>query len=203
MGTERYEHGTHEESARTLATSTQLSAGQMAGAIGEGRSFLGIVIPVEGEYARKVSATRAATGDPYAYILPHITLMSGVPLPDPAEAIAHIRNVVSAFSPFPLRFAGTDTFYPVSPVTYLRVAEGERELTELHERLHSGPLDAKPAYPFVPHLTLAQEVAPERLAQVRREWEDVSFNMSAHGVTVHVGDGAGSWTQIEELAFSG
>lgn len=203
MGTERNEHGaTHDGSTERGAT--QDGATQESIRLPEAsQSFLGIVIPVEGEYARKVSATRAATGDPFAYIPPHITLMSGVPLTDPAEAIAHVRNVVSAFSSFPIRFAGTDTFYPVSPVTYLRVAEGERELTELHKRLHAGPLDAKPAFPFVPHLTLAQEIAPERLAEVRREWEDVSFNMAAHSVTVHVGDGAGAWTQIEELVFNG
>lgn len=198
MGSEHNEHRATQDGAaqgRTAQESIRLPEAS--------QSFLGIVIPVEGEYARKVSATRAATGDPFAYIAPHITLMSGVALTDPAEAIAHVRNVVSSFSSFPIRFAGTDTFYPVSPVTYLRVAEGERELTELHERLHSGPLDAKPAFPFVPHLTLAQEIAPERLAEVRRAWEDVSFNMAAHSVTVHVRDGAGAWTQIEELVFNG
>ncbi|MCT1686661.1 2'-5' RNA ligase family protein [Pseudoglutamicibacter cumminsii] len=198
MGTERNEHGATHDGATGHGTAQESIRLPEAS-----QSFLGIVIPVEGEYAHKVSATRAATGDPFAYIPPHITLMSGVPLTDPAEAIAHVRNVVSAFSSFPIRFAGTDTFYPVSPVTYLRVAEGERELTELHERLHAGPLDSKPAFPFVPHLTLAQEIAPERLAEVRREWEDVSFNMAAHSVTVHVGDGAGAWTQIEELVFNG
>ena len=66
--------------------------------------------------------------------------------------------------------------FPVSRAIYLSIGLGFQELERLHRRLNSGRLCFQEPFSFYPHVTLAQDVPPERVAEVanyaRERWAD-------------------------------
>jgi hypothetical protein len=69
-------------------------------------------------------------------------------------------------APLDLGIGPTATFLPDSPVLYLRVtgpAVDDGRLARIRTVLQTGPLDRPDRWPFVPHVTLAQDQPSERL----------------------------------------
>jgi GNAT superfamily N-acetyltransferase len=56
------------------------------------------------------------------------------------------------------------TFHPVTPVVYLAVSGDVGAVASLRDAVLAGPLDRPPAWPFVPHVTLADGVASDRIS---------------------------------------
>jgi len=78
----------------------------------------------------------------YALITPHITLRE--------------RN---------LHIQGARSFHPTNNVLFLKVMPTD-ELEQLHRALHTGPLEHKPKYDFLPHITIGQELSDVELFDV-------------------------------------
>jgi 2'-5' RNA ligase len=119
---------------------------------------IGVVVPVPGPRADRFRTVRRQAGDPFAGLEPHLTLVTGVQVGDWDAVLAHVRSVAATTAPFNVLFEGSGTFRPVTPVVYAAIAEGGPECVALHEALQSGPLGQPSPYPFVPHVTLAQNV---------------------------------------------
>jgi len=49
-----------------------------------------------------------------------------------------------------------ETFVPVTPTVFLRVARGAYRLRELHDKLNREALYFKEPWPYMPHLTIAK-----------------------------------------------
>jgi 8-oxo-dGTP pyrophosphatase MutT (NUDIX family)/2'-5' RNA ligase len=118
-----------------------------------------------------VQAWRRALGDPAAErIAPHITLVppQTVAERDLDRAVRLVERAVGEAVPFLVELAGTATFLPGSPVAYLVVREGGPALEALEAALRASPLDRR-THPFHPHVTLAQDLPPERIEAVAAE----------------------------------
>lgn len=62
--------------------------------------------------------------------------------------------------------------FDISQVVYLSIGEGYRDLLELHQRLNQGPCLASEVWDFVPHITFAQDLAEDAVANTRRVAEE-------------------------------
>lgn len=155
----------------------------MTEAVGSER--VGIVVPIPEPHAAELLAERAAVGDPHADVAPHVTLVTGVQVGDWNEVMEHVTAVAAATEPFRLVLGEADTFRPVTPVVYAAVTDGAQACIELHRALLRGPLTGPPAYPYVPHLTLAHGVDDatlDRVQAARREpWELHADRIAVYG----------------------
>lgn len=131
------------------------------------RVRLGVALLIPPPLDQEIDALRKALGDTaYGRIPAHLTLVPPVNLPRERcpDALAIIREAASATPPFRVRLGPPGSFLPASPVLHLPVDEADRPAVErLRERVFRGPLERKLSWPFVPHVTLADEVPPERI----------------------------------------
>lgn len=103
----------------------------------------------------------------YSMVPPHLTLK------DPFEAeeedlkklIPEIAKVAERSAPFKLEILRYSSFYPVTNTLYMKVAEN-LQLRQLQENLNSGVLETKIEHPFVPHITIGQEMNYDELSDV-------------------------------------
>src|SRR3546814_5640201 len=133
------------------------------------RQRLGVVLLVPQPLATEVDGFRRALGDgALARIAPHITLVPPVNVAerDLPEALAIVRRAAGASRPLHLTLGPVVTFAPVNPVAYLHVGGDEEQLSAVHELREAclaGPPERRSEPAFVPHVTVADELPPERL----------------------------------------
>lgn len=134
------------------------------------RHRIGVVVLVPQPLALELDGLRRALGAPERdRIPPHLTLVSPTNVRDDglAAALAAVRRAAARSAPFALDLGPPATFAPVTPTVHLEVSgPGLESLAALRGDLAArAPLDRPDAHEWVPHVTLAQEVAtPERLA---------------------------------------
>ncbi|MFD8721063.1 2'-5' RNA ligase family protein [Streptomyces sp. NPDC059629] len=173
-----------------------------------GTVTIGVSIAVPEPHGSLLQERRAGFGDAAAHGIPtHVTLLP--PTEIDAEALAavegHLSEVAAVGRPFPMRLCGTGTFRPLSPVVYVRVAQGADECAWLQQRVRdaSGPLDRELQFPYHPHVTVAHgidEAAMDRafaeLADFEAEWPCAGFALYEQGLD-------GVWRKLREYAFGG
>jgi 2'-5' RNA ligase len=126
------------------------------------RSRLGIVVLIAGTTGVEVDGLRRALGArALQRIPPHITLVPPFNVADErvAGVVDDMRAAAAIEPPFVVTLGAAATFWPDNPVVYLRVGDDSGALQRLHDRLAVAP-DPRP---FVPHVTVAENVAPARI----------------------------------------
>ena len=97
-------------------------------------------------------------------IPPHLTLVPPINLREDGlvAALDIVRRAAAELTPFELDVGPAITFAPATPTVHLEVGGvGLSALRYLRERLvGEPPLDRPDRRPFVPHVTLAQELLP-------------------------------------------
>jgi 2'-5' RNA ligase len=96
----------------------------------------------------------------------HVTILPPRPVSgDLGEVIEHARTLVTGFAPFDI-LAGDVAMFPSTDVIYIGIQQGEAELRELYRALNGGPLAFQEPFPYHPHITLAQDLPPDRVQQL-------------------------------------
>jgi 2'-5' RNA ligase len=130
------------------------------------RLRLAVALLVPEPARREIDGLRRALGDPQlGVVAPHVTLVPpiNVAAADLDEALTLVRAGAACLSDgLVLELGPVATFAPDNPVLYLAVRPVEA-LSEARTALRRGVFDRADAYPFVPHVTLDIEAAPERL----------------------------------------
>ena len=135
-----------------------------------GEENISVVAYLPGELGRFVDDLRSRLNPRFAAWLAHVTILPLRPLSAPAEAmLAQVRAKCLGVDPFEASRDSVLTFWPANGVLYLSFAAGLGRIRELHEQLNCGCLERVETYPYVPHVTLAQELDEAGTQAVLRE----------------------------------
>ena len=114
-----------------------------------------------------------------------------------------IRNEAERYPGFEIAIDDVEIF-SMSSVVYLRLQGGGKELVQFHDLLNTDGLHCKEAYPYQPHVTLAQNMAPEQVGGIfelaRRRWANYRGprKFAANRVTFVRGETLDCWVDLEE-----
>ncbi|ROT32070.1 2'-5' RNA ligase family protein [Micromonospora sp. HM5-17] len=153
---------------------------------------VGVAVDIPEPWRGFLTRRRAEAGDPQAaYVPAHLTLLgpTDIPVASLPAVERHLAAVAAAHRPYRLHLRGTGTFRPVTDVVFVVVAAGISECELLAGAIGSAPeLRRENRFPYHPHVTVAQDVAPEALDKVYEDLADFSaiftvekFTLFSHG----------------------
>ena len=149
------------------------------------RRRLGVALLLDPPGSVEVDGLRRALGDSSLDVIaPHLTLVSpiNVRAGDLDEALAVARRAASGQDgPLELDLGPVATFVPSTPVVYLSVHGPDLDrLARLRSAVLSGPFRRPDRWPWVPHVTLADEAladeAEAALAALKHYRSHTSFD---------------------------
>ena len=132
---------------------------------------IGVVLLVPAPIDREIDALRRAVGDgTYGRVPAHLTLVPPSNVRDDRldDALALLRQAAGATRPFRVGLGAPTTFLPDNPVLYLPVSSGADEVVRLRERVFCDPFARPLTWPYVPHVTMADEMSPERIVAAQQ-----------------------------------
>ncbi|MGW3092701.1 2'-5' RNA ligase family protein [Streptomyces sp. NPDC001102] len=173
-----------------------------------GTVTIGVSIAVPEPHGSKLQQLRAGFGDAAAHGIPtHVTLLPPTEIDgaDLAAVEAHLAEVAASGRPFPMRLSGTGTFRPLSPVVYVRVAEGAEACTWLQKQVRdaSGPVPRELQFPYHPHVTVAHGIDDEAMDRAFEELADYEADWPCTGFALYEQGVDGVWRKLREFAFGG
>jgi 2'-5' RNA ligase len=80
------------------------------------------------------------------------------------SALETLEDVCGQAERFEVTLGDVETFAPVTPTVFIRVAHAAYRMRELHDRLNRDALAAEEEWPYMPHLTIVK-LSTEELAQ--------------------------------------
>jgi 2'-5' RNA ligase len=84
------------------------------------------------------------------------------------------------FEPFEVSLGEVETFIPVTPTVFIRVAHAAYRMRELHDQLNLEGLANKEEWPYMPHLTIvkmgAEDQAQYAYRVARTRWSEFEGN---------------------------
>lgn len=92
----------------------------------------------------------------------HITILPPRLLPGAdtasreSQALELLAQLCREVEPFEIVLGEVETFVPVTPTDFIRVAHGAYRLRELHDRLNVNSLFCEEQWPYMPHMTIVK-----------------------------------------------
>jgi 2'-5' RNA ligase len=157
--------------------------------------------------ATEIDGLRRALGDRgLATVVPHITLVPpvNVAVDRVPQVLADIRAVAASTLPITLQVGPPETFSPVSPVVYLRVAgEQVAAVQAVREALCTGALARPAVHEFVPHVTITEDCPPDRIDAAVEALQDYTVDVRID--RLHVlrdrAPGPRRWNPVADMVF--
>lgn len=106
----------------------------------------------------------------------HVTILPPRPLSSPIATLTDdLRNRAPDFPSFEVTLGEVEIF-PVTNVIYISLDAGRKHIEQMHAALSRNLFFHKEPYPFHPHITLAQEIPEDSVADVYaracQQWQD-------------------------------
>ena len=156
--------------------------------------------PFDGE----IDGLRRALGDGALGRIPaHLTLVPPVNVREDrlGEALAVLRRAAMVTRPFTLTLGPPATFLPDNPTLHLAVSD-DSVVRALRDRVFVEPLARSLTWPFVPHVTLADEAPPDRIEAALSALADYRVDVTFSRVHL-LQEGRGRiWAPIADAAFT-
>lgn len=137
----------------------------------------------------------------------HVSVLPPRPLAvDWQTASSQARALTGGWSPFEVQLTKIDKF-PITNVIYIEVGSGEHELRRMHLAMNQTDLAFEEPFSYHPHITLAQEIAYDRVAEVQelaeRRWQEFQGPRSFRADrAAFVQNTMGNcWIDLEEFSF--
>ncbi|WSZ88664.1 2'-5' RNA ligase family protein [Micromonospora sp. NBC_00858] len=156
---------------------------------------VGIAVDIPEPWGAQLTRRRVEAGDPLA-VPAHVTLLGPTEIPTAALPAVerHLAAVAAAHLPFALHLRGTGTFRPVTQVVFVAVAAGISECELLAGAIRAAPeLHRETRFPYHPHVTVAQDVAPEALDKAYEDLADFSAMFEVDAFTLFSHSGQARW----------
>ena len=171
------------------------------------RRRLGVVLLVPGAEAAAVDGLRRALGTDVRRIPAHVTLVPPVNVADAdgPRVLALLRAAGAAARPLHLTLGPVATFEPVSPVVFLEVSGDVDGVSALRDQVFVAPLARPLTHPFHPHVTLAEDLPPSRMAAAAASLQGFVADVTVDRLHLleerRLGDGRRIWRPIADVAL--
>lgn len=165
---------------------------------------IGVALEIPQPWGGLLERSREEFGDPQARAIPaHITLLPPTEVAqDSVETIhAHLAVVAADLAPFELTLEGTDTFRPVSPVVFVRVAVGGEGCDHVQRAVRTGPLHRELTFPFHPHVTVAHHLDDDALDRATRTLAGFSASFTVTDFVLYEHGPDGVWRPRRRFPF--
>ncbi len=97
------------------------------------------------------------------HLAAHVTLLPPRFLrSDAPAALETLEQVCKGVEPFEVSLGEVETFIPVTPTVFIRVAHAAYRMRELHDRLNINGLACAEEWPYMPHLTIVKMGAEDQ-----------------------------------------
>ncbi len=166
---------------------------------------IGIAVDIPEPWGGMLTRRRVEAGDPQA-VPAHVTLLGPTEIPVAALPAVekHLAEVATAHLPFTLHLRGTGTFRPVTQVVFVAVAAGISECELLAAAIRAAPeLHREARFPYHPHVTVAQDVAPEALDRAYEDLADFSALFEVEAFTLFSHSGLTRWQPRRDFRLGG
>ncbi|MEY2431507.1 MAG: hypothetical protein QOC92_1232 [Acidimicrobiaceae bacterium] len=153
-------------------------------------------------FAREIDGLRRALGDDLERVPPHLTLVPpvNVRVDDVSAVLAQLRGAGAGIEPFAVTLGPPATFQPVNPVVYLQVGGDVEAVNEIRNRVFTGALARKLTHEFVPHVTISENTAPDRIDVALIALADYKIEVSFESVHL-LQEVRRRWNPIAEVRF--
>ncbi|MDR3764914.1 MAG: 2'-5' RNA ligase family protein [Acidobacteriota bacterium] len=133
-----------------------------------------------------VEGLRREVHPPHSHLPTHLTVLPPRPISgSEEEAIVMLRQASAGMSAFQMELGEVESFLPITPTVFIRVAHAGYRMRELHDQFNQTPLAYNEPLPYMPHVTVAKLDDNERAAEVlsisKQRW--LAFPGS-HAVTI-------------------
>ncbi|MER7457186.1 2'-5' RNA ligase family protein [Micromonospora sp. NPDC126480] len=166
---------------------------------------IGIAVDIPEPWGGMLTRRRVEAGDQQA-VPAHVTLLgpTEIPVATLPAVERHLGAVAAAHLPFTLHLRGTGTFRPVTQVVFVAVAAGISECELLAAAIRAAPeLRREARFPYHPHVTVAQDVAPEALDKVYEDLADFSAMFEVEAFTLFSHSGQARWQPRRDFRLGG
>ncbi|MFY1598068.1 2'-5' RNA ligase family protein [Micromonospora sp. WMMD737] len=166
---------------------------------------IGIAVDIPEPWGGMLTRRRVEAGDPRV-VPAHVTLLgpTEIPVATLPAVERHLGAVAAAHLPFTLHLRGTGTFRPVTQVVFVAVAAGISECELLAAAISAAPeLHRETRFPYHPHVTVAQDVAPEALDRAYEDLADFSAMFEVEAFTLFSHSGQTRWQPRRDFRLGG
>jgi 2'-5' RNA ligase len=141
-------------------------------------------------------------------ILPPRTLVAAENSPadaNEAAALEYLAESCRVVERFDIVLGDAESFVPVTPTLFIRVAHAAYKLRELHDRLNSGVLFSEEQWPYMPHLTIAKMATEQQALEgydvARERWNayEGSRRISVEELTFVREAAPGTWVDLAPI----
>lgn len=111
------------------------------------------------------------------HLAAHLTLLPPRYLTgDEPSAVETLEELCKDVEPFEVSLGEVETFIPVTPTVFIRVAHAAYRMREVHDLLNVNGLACNEEWPYMPHLTIvkmgAEDQAQHAYRVARNRWAD-------------------------------
>jgi 2'-5' RNA ligase len=170
------------------------------------RRRLGVALLLDQPLFDEVQGIRRALGDPtLGRIDPHLTLVPPVNVrgDELHEALRVLRVAAARCArPLVLTLGRVATFLPANPVAYLPVGGDVEALRSLRDDVFRPPFERSLSWPWVPHVTVADGLAEERVRQAESLLQHFSGVAEIDRVVLLEETGGRIWDPIADVVLA-
>ena len=122
-----------------------------------------------------------------------------------SAALENIEELCKEVEPFEVSLGEVETFIPVTPTVFIRVAHAAYRMRELHDRLNVNALACHEEWPYMPHLTIVKMGAEDqaqyayRVARTRWAEFDQSRCIEVRDLTFVREEAQNRWVDLAEI----
>ncbi|MBV9180046.1 MAG: 2'-5' RNA ligase family protein [Acidobacteria bacterium] len=134
-----------------------------------------LVAYVKNQVGEFVEKLRKELHPELPHLAAHVTLLPPRLLQGAeSAALETLRQYCEQVEPFEVTLGEVETFIPVTPTVFIRVAHAAYRMREVHDLLNVNALERQEEWPYMPHLTIvkmgAEEQAQHAYRVARMRW---------------------------------
>ncbi|GAC1316393.1 MAG: hypothetical protein NVSMB16_13260 [Acidimicrobiales bacterium] len=167
---------------------------------------LGVALLIPGRVAVEIDGLRRAFGaTALGRVPPHVTLVPPVNINESRRSavIGLMRSAAATVPPFRLELGPMRSFWPDTPVLHLEVGGDLAILGRLRDGVFRDPLARSLSWPFVPHVTIAEDIDPDRIPVLVEQLHAFRASVTIERIQLLCEEPGRQWSTLAEMDLGG